>query len=144
MEIVTMGKVTVPARIENLEDVYRAEREELPAEQVRFLEITDALVDTGATMLSIPAKLIRQLGLQRTRRRTARTAAGVIQFGIYQAVRLTIDGRDCVVEVAEIPDECPVLIGQVPLEMLDFVVDPVGQRLIGNPEHGGQQMIDMF
>jgi hypothetical protein len=27
---------------------------------------------------------------------------------------------------------------------LDFVVDPVGQRLIGNPDHGGEQMIDIF
>jgi hypothetical protein len=27
---------------------------------------------------------------------------------------------------------------------LDFVVDPAGQRLIGNPEHGGEQMIEMF
>jgi hypothetical protein len=49
-----------------------------------------------------------------------------------------------VVETAEIPDECPVLIDQMPLEGLDFVVDPIGQRLIGNPEHGGEQMIDMF
>jgi hypothetical protein len=24
------------------------------------------------------------------------------------------------------------------------VVDPAGQRLIGNPEHGGEQMIDVF
>lgn len=29
-------------------------------------------------------------------------------------------------------------------ELLDFVVDPQGQRLIGNPEHGGQHMFDMF
>ncbi len=42
------------------------------------------------------------------------------------------------------PDECPVLIGQIPLEALDFLVDPIGQRLIGNPEHGGEQMIEMF
>jgi hypothetical protein len=36
------------------------------------------------------------------------------------------------------------LIGQTPLELLDFVVDPIGQRLIGNPDHGGEQMIDVF
>ena len=40
--------------------------------------------------------------------------------------------------------DCPVLIGQVPLELLDFVVDPKGRRLIGNPEHGGEQMIEMY
>ena len=144
MEIVTMGKVTVPARIENLEDVYQADRGTLPAQEVRSIDVTDALVDTGATLLSLPERYVRELGLKRTRSRTARTAAGTIQFGIHQAVRLTVQERDCIVEVAAIPDECPVLIGQVPLEMLDFVVDPPGQKLIGNPDHGGKQMIDMF
>jgi hypothetical protein len=57
---------------------------------------------------------------------------------------LTVQGRDCVVEVMELPDECPVLIGQFPLEGLDFVVDPVGQKLLGNPDHGGEQMVDVF
>jgi hypothetical protein len=32
----------------------------------------------------------------------------------------------------------------VPLELLDFVVDTAGQTLIGNPDHGGKQMIDLF
>ncbi len=54
------------------------------------------------------------------------------------------DGRECVAEVGELPDECPVLIGQVPLELLDFVVDASGRRLIGNPDHGGEQMFDLF
>jgi predicted aspartyl protease len=144
MEIMAMGKVVVSARIENLQDAYEAEKGVLPAANVRAVEVSDALVDTGATMLSIPRRLIAQLGLTHRRTRTARTAAGIVSFDIYGAVRLTIQGRDCVVEAAEIPDGCPVLIGQIPLEGLDFVVDPVGQRLIGNPEHGGEQMIDMF
>jgi hypothetical protein len=41
--------------------------------------------------------------------------------------KLPIQERDCVIEVAEIPDDCPPLIGQVPLEMLDFVVNPAGR-----------------
>ena len=144
MEIVTMGKVTVPARIENLQDLYNCETAGLPAEQVRSVEVADALVDTGATLLSLPKRFIQQLGLRRHRTRTARTAAGIISFGIYGAVRLTVQDRDCVVEVAEVPDDCPVIIGQIPLEVLDFVVDPCGQRLLGNPDHGGKQMIDLF
>jgi len=28
--------------------------------------------------------------------------------------------------------------------MLDFVIDLRGQKLIGNPEHGGEHMIDAF
>jgi predicted aspartyl protease len=144
MEIMTMGKAVVSARIENLQDVYEAEKGVLPAGDVRTVEVSDALVDTGATLLSLPRRLIAQLGLSRRRTRTARTAAGIFSFGIFGGVRLTVQGRDCIIEAAEIPDECPVLIGQIPLEGLDFVVDPVGQRLIGNPDHNGEQMIDMF
>jgi hypothetical protein len=47
-------------------------------------------------------------------------------------------------DVDEIGDEFPVVIGQVPLELMDWVVDPKRQRLIGNPEHGGEQMIDIL
>ena len=46
--------------------------------------------------------------------------------------------------MTEVDDDCPVMIGQIPLEGLDFVVDRIGQRLIGNPEHGGEHMIDAF
>ena len=45
------------------------------------------------------------------------------------------------IRVMELDD---ALIGQLPLEMLDFYLDPAGQRLIGNPEHGGEHVIDMF
>ncbi len=144
MEILTMGKVVVPAKIENLSDVYLAEREFFGAEQVRSIDVSDALVDTGATMLSVPKQLVSQLGLKHVRSRQARTSAGTVSFGVYEAVRLTVMGRQCTVDVAEVPEDCPVLIGQVPLELLDFVVDPAGQKLIGNPEHGGQHMMDMY
>ncbi len=144
MEILTMGKVVVAAKIENLHDVYNANHGALAVEDIRTLAVPDALIDTGATLLSMPKRMIEQLGLKRQRTRTARTAAGVVAFGVFEAVRLTVQGRDCVVEVMELPDECPMLIGQTPLEVLDFVVDPVGQRLLGNPDHGGEQMVDLF
>jgi len=144
MERTAMGKVVVPARMENLEDLYEAQKGQRTPQDVRAVAVTDAMIDTGATMLSVPRRLIEELGLRRHRTRTARTSAGTAQFAIHEPVRLTVQGRDCVVEVAELPDDCPVLIGQIPLEALDFVVDAVGQKLIGNPDHGGEQMIDMF
>jgi predicted aspartyl protease len=144
MEIVTMGKVVVPAVIENLEDLLRAERGEISRDEVRRVEVDDALVDTGAMMLSLPKRLIEQLGLTPFRTRTVRTVGGIVQTTLYRIVQLTVQGREFNGDVAEIPDDCPVLIGQIPLEGLDFVVDPIHQRLIGNPEHGGEHMIDLF
>ncbi|HUY32109.1 MAG TPA: aspartyl protease family protein [Pirellulales bacterium] len=144
METPTMGKVLVTAKIENLEDLFNAKRGLLADDQVRRVEVTDALVDTGATTLLLPKRMIAALGLEPVRVREARGIGGSVPMVTYRAVRLTIQGRDCAIDVGEVSDELPVLIGQVPLELLDWVVDPKGQRLIGNPEHGGEHMMDVF
>jgi predicted aspartyl protease len=144
MEIVTMGKVVVPATIENLEDLYKAESGTLARDDVRRVDVQDALIDTGAMMLSMPKRLVARLGLRPFRKRTVRTVGGIVETTLYSGVRLTVQGREFTCDIAEIPDDCPVLIGQIPLEGLDFVVDPIQQRLIGNPEHNGEPMIDMF
>src|SRR3954466_2247930 len=143
MESTTMGKVRVAARIENLDDLFAVRKGQLTEPHVRHVEVTDALVDTGATGLLMPKRLIASLGLDPVRSRPSRTIAGHVQLPIYRAVRLTVQGRDCISDVAEIPDEFSVVIGQVPLELMDWVVDPKGQRLLGNPEHGGEHMIEV-
>jgi len=144
METTTMGRVTAGARIENLEDVHLARQGHLKLDEIRIVEVGNALVDTGMTGLGIPSRLIETLGLRRLRTRVGLTTAGHREHGIYSGVRLVIQERECIIDVVEVPDACPVLIGQVPLELLDFVVDPVGQRLMGNPLHGGEHMIEMY
>ena len=144
MGTTTMGRTVVPAKIENLEDLYGVHKGTLKPQDVRFVETPDALVDTGATLLSLPIRMIDQLGLRRLRKRPVRTSAGYVEAHVCEPVRLTVQGRECTIDVAEVPDMSPVLIGQVPLELLDFIVDPINQRSIGNPEHGGEQMIEMF
>jgi predicted aspartyl protease len=139
-----MGRVTVPAKIENWGDLYMVEKGLLQPDQVHRIEVSDALVETGATPLSMPKSLIDQLGLMPFRSRPVRTSAGVLTVNVYGGARLTVQGRDCQVDVVELPEGSRVLIGQVPLEFLDFVVDPANQRLIGNPAHGGEQMIEMY
>jgi len=140
----TMGKVLVTAKIENLEDLFNAQKGLIAAEQIRCVDVSDALVDTGASTLLLPKRMIQALGLSPLRLRQARTLGGPLPVAMYRAVRLTIQGRDCAIDVGEIGDEFPVLIGQIPLEMLDWVADSKAQRLIGNPEHGGAHMIDVF
>ncbi len=144
MEKATMGKVLVTAKIENLQDLLDVERHLLKNDQVRFVEVNDALVDTGASTLSMPKHFISQLGLRPVRTRQARTTTGPVTLQMYGTVRLTIQGRDCVCDVIEVADDCPVLIGQIPLELVDFVVDPTSQSLIGNPAHGGEHIIELY
>src|SRR5437879_5097625 len=71
METAAMGKVLVRAKIENLYDVERREQGVLPADQVHAVEVTDALVDTGATGVLLPKRLIALLGLRHYRTRQA-------------------------------------------------------------------------
>jgi predicted aspartyl protease len=140
----TMGKVLVEARVTNLKDAWDAERGLKSPADIRSAIVANALVDSGATLLALPPGLIQQLGLSRTATKRARTAGGVCEFGLFDAVRLAIQGRECTVEVMELREGSPVLIGQIPLESLDFVIDTRGQKLIGNPEHGGDHMYDLF
>jgi len=144
METPTMGKVVVTAKIENLEDLFKAKRGLLPEDQVRGIEVHDAVVDTGATTLLLPKRMISALGLEPLRTRHSRGLGGDFLLPVYGTVRLTIQGRECPLDVGEIGDEYPVLVGQIPLEALDWVVDARGQRLIGNPDHGGEWGMDAF
>jgi predicted aspartyl protease len=144
MEKVDMGRVVVPVVIENVHDSIDANAGLIAPAQVRRIEVSDALIDAGARMLCLPKHLIDQLGLEKVKARPAHTAVGVVSTNTYRAVWLQVQGRQCTVDVAEVSDDCPVSIGYIPLENLDFVVDPVGQRLIGNPEHNGQDILDLY
>jgi len=144
MEFNPMGRVITEATIESAEDLWKAKNGQLPEDRVRKLVIADALVDTGATLLSIPTRLIQQLGLARVGTKRVTASSGQTEAGMYEAVRLTIMGRSCTMDVMEVPDSVPVLIGQIPLEHLDFVVDLRDRKLIGNPAHGGEHVYEMY
>ena len=144
MEHDTVGRVMTSATIENSRDLLEVELGLRSPDQARRLDLTDALVDTGAIGLSLPTRYIRDLGLIPFKMKQVLTAGGPRPATTYQAVRLTIQDRDCTIDVLEVPDEVPPSIGQVPLEILDFVVDPRNRRLIGNPAHGGEQMLEMY
>ena len=139
-----MGRVIVEAKIENFTDLEFANRGVMAEDEVRSVVVPDALIDTGATMVSLPASMIETLGLRKVRTRRIQTAGGPIDADHYSAVKLTVQGRDCVIDVMELPEGVPALIGQVPLELLDFVVNPADRTLIGNPRHGGEWMYDAY
>jgi predicted aspartyl protease len=144
METNTTGRVLTEATLENLEDLWAVKRGLLPLDQARRITVTDALVDTGATLLSLPTRLIQQMGLSKTASKHVTSSIGLAEANVYEAVRLTIQGRTCTMDVMEVPDSVPVLIGQLPLEHLDLVVDLRSRALIGNPAHGGEHVYELY
>lgn len=139
-----MGRVVTEARIENLADLFEVAKGDRAENDIRSVELTDALIDTGCTLLGLPSRMVEQLGLTPLYKRSIRGATGNGETTVYGTARLTIQGRSCPTDVFEVPNEIPVLIGQVPLEQLDFVVDPKNQKLIGNPLHGGEHVIEAY
>lgn len=144
METVTMGRVTVPVLIENQYDLFEVSQGRRNPEDVRRVRIPDAVVDTGAKMLALPRRYIKQLGLQFIQSRKVMTSTGEATTDVYGLVKLTIMDREAPLDVAALPDECPALVGYIPLEQLDLVVDPTHQTLVGDPFHKGQNLIDML
>jgi clan AA aspartic protease len=140
----TVGRIVTAATIENAFDVELAARGSLAPEAIRKIDVAEALVDTGASTLCLPASMIQALGLRPLQTKPSRTAAGVRNVTIFSTVRLTIQDRDTEVRVTELPDGAPVLVGQIPLEELDLVLYPKEHKLIPNPAHGGEWSIDLY
>lgn len=138
-----VGRVVTPVVIENLADIFRVRDGRLEPNRLRRVELTEALVDTGATFLSLPKRLIRQLGLEYRYQRLGTTPTGTRKVKVYSSVRLYVQDRDCIVDVAEVSDKTPVLVGQIPLEIMDLVIDPRHGKLTPNPAHGGEWTIEL-
>jgi predicted aspartyl protease len=138
-----MGQLTVPIKVQNWLDVEKmalGERQEAPR-----CGVAEALVNTGAVKLYLRESLVRQLGLRPLREIASRTMANVsVKRRVFSAVDLEIRGRSGVFEVVEVPDSLPNVVGQIPLEDLDWVVDLRNRRLIPNPEHRNGELCDDF
>ena len=102
------------------------------------------IVDTGATLLCLPRKMIEELELEYMRDVEVKTTNGIVSRRIYGGARIFIKDRSATVDVLEIDDNLPPLIGVVPLEVMDFVVYPDKLDLMPNPEHNNEYMLDLY
>ena len=137
-----MGKVIVKIKLTNLFDL-GARTRKLSKAKPRVVEI-EALVDTGATRLYLKPSVIHALGLEKVDTVISQTTNGPIRRTVYESVRLEVQGRHGDFNVVDIGENVPNLLGQIPLEYLDFVVDSKNRKLIPNPEHGDKQMSEEY
>ena len=134
---------TTQIELENQYDLVAVKLGVMSPEDVRRLTVTDALVDTGATGLCLPIPLIEQLGLTPIEMRRARAATGIVDRMLYSEVQFTILERTSTIQVTDLPEGSPVLIGHMVLEHLDLCVD-IKKGLIYNPAHDGEWIIEIL
>jgi len=138
-----MGKVMEKIKLTNSYDEEKVESGYWKPEEVRSIEI-EALVDTGATMLILPADVVERLGLTDHGRRKVVYADGrQEEIPWIGGVRLTVLGREMIASALVVPAGTTALIGQIPLEELDLIVDPKSRALRVNPASPDAPLLDL-
>ena len=94
----------------------------------------NALVDSGAIDLCVPPHVVLQLKLDTLEQREVTTADGRKQIVDYVGpIRIEVFGRKAFTGAMVMGDV--VLLGAIPMESMDVLVDPRRQQLIPNPEN---------
>jgi clan AA aspartic protease len=106
---------------------------------VRTVEL-EALVDTAATSLVVPEEVMTQLGARPFTHRTLRFADGRSKRCPVIAVRVRAFNRVANIEAVVQGPGTDVLLGQIPLEALDLIVDPKSQEARVNPASPDEAM----
>ena len=92
------------------------------------------LVDSGAAEPALPAELIESLKLEELgKMRVFAADGGQHEYRVLGIVELEVQGRLCQVRVIELPRGSEPLLGAVPLEEMDWRIDPSQKKLVPNP-----------
>ena len=125
-----MGQVITTITVTNFIDLVMAERGFIAAEEVRSVTLDNVVVDTGATLLSLPARIISQLGLIQVGERDVETSAGIKKDRIFADAQIIVEGREGRFDCLELPEGISaVLLGVIPLEELGLEPDLKNRRL---------------
>ncbi|MEZ4226402.1 MAG: hypothetical protein R3B13_35985 [Polyangiaceae bacterium] len=131
-------------KITNHTDIENCRQGHIAPEAIRSVEI-DALVDTGATTLALPEDVVKQVGGVFAGIRKVRDARGiVVDFPWVAGLRIEILGREMTCDALVIPTGATPLIGQIPLEGLDLIVDPRSREARVNPESPEAPLLDLM
>ena len=126
-----MGMVFAEITLTNPMDKGFAREGYIKAVDIRAVTVT-AVVDTGAMNLFITEELHKKLGLAVKGEKIVVTANGQrVRCFVTEAVEIKWKDRDFDVPAMVIPGGEKVLLGAIPLEGLDLMVNPVSQELIG-------------
>lgn len=139
-----VGQVIVAIRVTNRIDQVLAQRGFISAEEVRSCTLDDVLVDTGATMLCLPAAAISQLGLVQGGEAKVETTAGIQPGRIFRDVNLCIGERQGTFDCLELTQVNYALLGVTPMEILGLEPDLKNRKLRLLPMNAEQTYLSIL
>jgi clan AA aspartic protease len=133
-----MGTFTEKITLENIIDRGLANRGYIKEDQIHTLTI-DAMPDTGAWTLVINEEVRRKLGLSIEGSSESTLADGkTSKYPITESVKIQWKDRSITLPAVVVADAQDILLGALPLEGMDLIVDPVRKQLAG--AHGEQPL----
>lgn len=134
MELENMGLVYANIELISSDDLALVRRGYLSEEQIRRVTVS-AMVDSGANMLTIPDFIKKQLDLRPVGHLEAELADGFsIPLEVVGPIEVRFQNRRTSVEALVVPNRTTVLLGAIPMEGMDVLIDPKRERLMVNPE----------
>ncbi|MBC7892641.1 MAG: clan AA aspartic protease [Sphingobacteriaceae bacterium] len=138
-----MGLVYATIELINAEDLTSVRRGRIVEADVKRLKVK-AMVDSGAVMLAINETVKTQLDLPVLEYRTARLAdESLLKMEVVGPVEVRFENRRCLTEAFVLPGNAEVLLGAVPMELMDVLIHPAKNQLIVNPEHPNIPQLSM-
>lgn len=130
-----MGMIYAEFELINGEDVILARKHLIGEDEIKRIRIT-ALVDSGAYMLAINENMQKFLQLPVVDKKRFQLANGeILDCAVVGPVDLRFKDRYTTCRALVLPGDSEPLLGSIPLEELDVLIDPLRQELILNPEH---------
>ena len=130
-----MGLIHAEIELISSDDKALARKGYLTDDQIKSIKV-NALVDTGAYMLSINEEIKMQLDLVVVDEQEAELADGTLRkVEIVGPVEVRFENRRTSVDAVVLPYNTEVLLGAIPMEDMDVLIDPRQQRLVVNPAH---------
>ena len=129
-----MGLIYATIEIINSEDIGLARRGIIDVDEIKRMQIS-ALVDTGSYMLAINEQIQSYLQLPVVEKRRDRMAdETIIECDIVAPVEIKFKNRRCACSAIVLPGNAEPLLGVIPLEDMDVVINPQRQELTVNPD----------
>ncbi|MGI8882886.1 MAG: clan AA aspartic protease [Pyrinomonadaceae bacterium] len=130
-----MGLVYAEIDLLNGGDVYLQRKKLLDEKDVKQVRV-NALVDSGAYMLSINETVRAQLDLPFIEKQFGTLAdETLIEVDVVGPVEVRFENRRTTVDAIVLPGDAEVLLGAIPMEDMDVLIDPRQQKLVVNPKH---------
>jgi clan AA aspartic protease len=130
----TMGLIRTNIELISTDDLALCRRGHIKEPEIKRLTV-EALVDTGADLLVINEEIAELLGLAETGEETVELGDGTIRkLKIVGPIMIIFKNRHTIVEAAVAPGNAEVLLGAIPLEGLDVIIDPKKMELTLPPD----------